>query len=83
MKCELRVHVPRGYKVPVGFTVVPATDDFPVKEYRASVQGDYRSVSAVAAKLNVTERAAYEASDMNSQDTGRTFYPHPLQLIAQ
>lgn len=81
MKCELRVHVPKGYKVPVGFQLVPATDDFPVREYRASVQGGYRSVSAVAAKLNVTERAAYEASDMNTQDVGRVFYVHPLQLI--
>lgn len=82
MKCELRVHVPKRYAVPDGFTLVPATDDFPVREYRTSVHGDYRSVSVLAAKLNVTERAGYEASDMNTQDVGRVFYVHPLQLIA-
>ena len=81
MKCELRVHVPKGYRVPKGFELVPATDDFPVREYRGDVRADYRAVSTLALSLNTNERAAYEASDMNTQDVGVVYYPHPLQLI--
>lgn len=81
MKSELRVHVPKGYRVPKGFELVPATDDFPVREYRGNVTADYRAVSTLALRLNANERAAYEASDLNTQDVGLNYYPHPLQLI--
>lgn len=83
MKCELRVHVPKGYRVPKGFELVLVTDpsdDFPIREYRGDVRADYRAVSTLALRLNANERAVYEASDLNTQDVGLVYYPHPLQL---
>lgn len=82
MKCELRVYVPGGYSVPEGFTLVPATDDFPQREYRGTIHADYRAINTLALGLNVKERAGYEASDMNSQNVGRVYYAHPLQMVA-
>ena len=81
MQCELRAHVPKGCTIPKGFELVPATDDFPVREYRQNITADYRGIATLALRLNANERAAYEASDMNTQDVGVTYYPHPLQLI--